>query len=177
MPQNDDLGIIFFEQPVTPETPPKKSYWTPEKVTDLKALWEQGYSAGRIAGVLGNISRNAVIGKLHRMGLPRRPQDKNKQYHMKRVRTIPQNAPHRPSRARRLVLPPTPLPPQPVDDNRPGVSLFDLTPHSCRAVIRTSEVAADKEAHFCGERVQDNQSFCPGHYALYYNIPRLVAAE
>jgi len=47
--------------------------WTDERVETLKALWGQGMSASEIAGVLGNVSRNAVIGKAHRLGLSGRP--------------------------------------------------------------------------------------------------------
>ena len=43
--------------------------WTDERVEQLKKLWEAGLSASQIAGELGNITRNAVIGKVHRLGL------------------------------------------------------------------------------------------------------------
>ena len=43
--------------------------WTPERVELLKSLWCQGHSASRIATVFGDVSRNAVIGKAHRLGL------------------------------------------------------------------------------------------------------------
>ena len=43
--------------------------WTEDRVEQLKKLWEAGLSASQIAGELGNITRNAVIGKVHRLGL------------------------------------------------------------------------------------------------------------
>lgn len=43
--------------------------WTDERVELLKRLWSDGLSASRIAGELGGITRNAVIGKVHRLGL------------------------------------------------------------------------------------------------------------
>ena len=43
--------------------------WTDERVEQLKKLWESGLSASQIAAELGNITRNAVIGKVHRLGL------------------------------------------------------------------------------------------------------------
>lgn len=43
--------------------------WTEERVARLKALLERGWSAGEIAEELGDVSRNAVIGKVHRLGL------------------------------------------------------------------------------------------------------------
>ena len=43
--------------------------WTNERVELLKKLWTDGLSASQIAGELGGVTRNAVIGKVHRLGL------------------------------------------------------------------------------------------------------------
>ena len=43
--------------------------WPHNRVEQLKKLWEAGLSASQIAAELGNVSRNAVIGKVHRLGL------------------------------------------------------------------------------------------------------------
>jgi GcrA cell cycle regulator len=43
--------------------------WTDDRVELLKRLWAEGLSASQIAGELGGITRNAVIGKVHRLGL------------------------------------------------------------------------------------------------------------
>src|SRR5207342_1846126 len=43
--------------------------WTDERVEMLKKLWADGLSASQIAAELGGITRNAVIGKVHRLGL------------------------------------------------------------------------------------------------------------
>src|SRR5207247_7634706 len=43
--------------------------WTDERVEALKKLWTDGLSASQIAAELGGITRNAVIGKVHRLGL------------------------------------------------------------------------------------------------------------
>ena len=47
--------------------------WTDERIDKLKALWEKGMTASQIAEELGGVSRNAVIGKAHRLGLQSRP--------------------------------------------------------------------------------------------------------
>jgi len=56
--------------------------WTDERVEQLKRLWAEGYSASQIAAQMGGVTRNAVIGKAHRLKLagrvknqPRRPND------------------------------------------------------------------------------------------------------
>ncbi|MCA1970817.1 MAG: GcrA cell cycle regulator, partial [Rhizobium sp.] len=46
--------------------------WTDERVERLKRLWSEGLSASQIAAQLGGVSRNAVIGKVHRLNLPGR---------------------------------------------------------------------------------------------------------
>ena len=46
--------------------------WTDERVDRLKKLWADGLSASQIAAELGGVSRNAVIGKVHRLNLPGR---------------------------------------------------------------------------------------------------------
>jgi GcrA cell cycle regulator len=47
--------------------------WTDQRIDQLKALWEKGLTASQIAEELGGVSRNAVIGKAHRLGLKSRP--------------------------------------------------------------------------------------------------------
>ncbi|HEX8126989.1 MAG TPA: GcrA family cell cycle regulator [Allosphingosinicella sp.] len=47
--------------------------WTDERIDRLKELWTQGNTASQIADELGGVSRNAVIGKAHRLGLQSRP--------------------------------------------------------------------------------------------------------
>ncbi|MXP25534.1 GcrA cell cycle regulator [Altererythrobacter indicus] len=47
--------------------------WTEERIETLRKLWEGGSTASQIAEELGGVSRNAVIGKAHRLGLKSRP--------------------------------------------------------------------------------------------------------
>jgi GcrA cell cycle regulator len=47
--------------------------WTDQRIDQLKTLWEKGLTASQIADELGGVSRNAVIGKAHRLGLKSRP--------------------------------------------------------------------------------------------------------
>ena len=47
--------------------------WTDERIEKLTKMWEGGSTASQIADELGGVSRNAVIGKAHRLGLKARP--------------------------------------------------------------------------------------------------------
>ena len=84
--------------------------WTEERVELLRKLWLEGLSASQIAGVLGEgVTRNAVIGKVHRLKLSGRA----KPTAAPRVRTTPRPATAAtPGPARRLASPSTPRPAQ-----------------------------------------------------------------
>ena len=47
--------------------------WTDDRIDTLRTMWEKGMTASQIAEALGDVSRNAVIGKAHRLGLEQRP--------------------------------------------------------------------------------------------------------
>ena len=51
--------------------------WTEEKVNRLKELWGKGKTASQIAEIIGGISRNAVIGKAHRLNLSAKIKTRN----------------------------------------------------------------------------------------------------
>ena len=52
--------------------------WTDEKVTKLREFWTKGHTASQIAELLGETTRNAVIGKAHRLNLEERAPSKAK---------------------------------------------------------------------------------------------------
>jgi len=61
--------------------------WTDERVEQLKKLWADGLSASQIAAQLGGVSRNAVIGKVHRLKLSGRGKTTSTQTRSKKVNT------------------------------------------------------------------------------------------
>ncbi len=60
--------------------------WNDERVELLKKLWSEGLSASQIAGRLGSVTRNAVIGKVHRLGLSGRATTSRMKTHRPRAR-------------------------------------------------------------------------------------------
>ena len=60
--------------------------WTDERVEQLKKLWAEGLSASQIAGRIGGVTRNAVIGKVHRLGLSGRATTSRMKSHRARPR-------------------------------------------------------------------------------------------
>ena len=66
--------------------------WTDERVELLKKLWADGLSASQIAAELGGITRNAVIGKVHRLGLSGRAKSSSSASPRPRRRSDPHRA-------------------------------------------------------------------------------------
>ncbi len=78
--------------------------WTDERVETLKRMWAEGQSASQIAKELGGVTRNAVIGKVHRLGLSNRDEEEPE------VELAPEAAPP-PKASPKVAAPPPPPPP------------------------------------------------------------------
>ena len=65
--------------------------WTDEKIEKLKELWGKGNTASQIAEIIGGVSRNAVIGKAHRMSLSAKIKHRKLNYSNKNNEQLFQN--------------------------------------------------------------------------------------
>ncbi len=88
--------------------------WTDERVEQLRKLWSDGLSASQIATEIGGVSRNAVIGKVHRLGLSGRTK-------------APAAAPARPVRKAPVAAAPAPRPVAPAPQTEPRPQAFGNT--------------------------------------------------
>jgi len=86
--------------------------WTDERIDTLKTMWEGGQTASQIAEALGGVSRNAVIGKAHRLGLQSRPSPV-KPNEPAAAAPAPAPAPAAPAPAPVVAAPPPPPPAPP----------------------------------------------------------------
>ena len=92
--------------------------WTDERIATLKKMWEGGATASQIADELGGVSRNAVIGKAHRLGLKARPSPvKPNEEKPEPKKTAPAPVAARPVAKKPL---PAPARPQPAAEARPA---------------------------------------------------------
>jgi GcrA cell cycle regulator len=92
--------------------------WTDERVETLKKMWADGQSASQIAKELGGVTRNAVIGKVHRLGLSNRAggsgeSEVEEEIAPAAARPVPE-APRAPEPAKAAEARPAVAPPQPV---------------------------------------------------------------
>lgn len=90
--------------------------WTDERIENLRSMWEKGLTASQIADELGGVSRNAVIGKAHRLGLKSRPSPVKATEKVKTVKPAPAPKPAAPPPAPRAAAP---VAPRPVAPPRP----------------------------------------------------------
>ena len=156
--------------------------WTEERIAELKRLWSEGYSASQIAERLGGITRNAVIGKAHRLHLPSRPSPIQRQIGERRMRSRPSM---RPAAMRTTtvdtVRAPMPVPmiarPLPAKPMRTGPidysSALTLTDRHCHWPIGHPNEAG---FHFCGAPAVSGRPYCGAHCQQAYRKTDEAAA-
>jgi GcrA cell cycle regulator len=142
--------------------------WTDERVELLKKLWQEGLSASQIAKQLGGVTRNAVIGKVHRLGLSGRAAPS------KPARTVfkaprPARPAQAPSAPRRLIEPSSlvaqPAPVRYVDETPGTATVLTLGAHMCKWPI--GDPSADSFT-FCGRRTDEAGPYCHEHAQVAY---------
>jgi GcrA cell cycle regulator len=156
--------------------------WTDERVELLKKLWSEGLSASAIASELGGVTRNAVIGKVHRLGLSGRAKAPSQQ---PQRRAKPTRAPSHPMRTPSFVrgnvalaadLSPAPqLQPQEAPAPRPvhdvviplseRVTIMELREQMCRWPLGDP---GREDFRFCGSRIGPAGPYCSHHAAIAY---------
>lgn len=146
------------------------SGWTEERVELLGKLWGEGRSASQIAGVLGGgVTRNAVIGKVHRLGLAARAKAGGPApvRAAKPVRAAPAAVRLRPAEAG--AMPPAILQPAPVPEAMipvsERVSILELRENMCRWPIGDP---TSPDFGFCGQRSATGLPYCTHHCRIAY---------
>lgn len=158
--------------------------WTTERVELLKKLWGEGLSASQIAGELGGVTRNAVIGKVHRLGLSGRAKTPAPTSKPRRSRPSTPSAStasgSRPSASQPQSRGATALKmaPAPVAEVKPAAEpIAELVPISERATILTLTERTCKwpigdpsreDFYFCGRHSEPGVPYCPYHCKLAY---------
>ncbi|QRM54097.1 GcrA family cell cycle regulator [Sinorhizobium sp. BG8] len=160
--------------------------WTDERVERLKKLWSEGLSASQIAAQLGGVSRNAVIGKVHRLNLPGRAKSGGTPTAARPKR--PTSAPRAPNYAARVTTRTVARPAgatvikeeievdfdieqeivpagNVVVPMSRRLELTELTERTCKWPIGDP---LKEEFHFCGNDSPDNSPYCNYHQRLAY---------
>jgi GcrA cell cycle regulator len=161
--------------------------WNDERVDALKKLWADGLSASQIAGRLGGVTRNAVIGKVHRLGLAGRATTSRMKSHRPRVRTL-QAAKRGMMRARPPAAGNSPLKNLYMADTEPYVPpaeelviplnerkyIQTLTESCCRWPIGDPQ---QPDFHFCGKKKIPGLPYCEVHARRAFQPPQARRRE
>jgi GcrA cell cycle regulator len=139
--------------------------WTSERVAQLRGCVSAGLTCSQIAAEIG-VSRNAVIGKMSRLGLSRPRSMAAAERQRAAGRSRSDNVTRLFSQHRILMrLPPEPLQPPETIRNGNGCSLLELTPGKCRWPI--NEPGAP-DFCFCAHQKVEGLPYCVGHARIAY---------
>ncbi len=155
--------------------------WNDERVELLKKLWSEGLSASQIATRLGAVTRNAVIGKVHRLGLSGRATTSRMKSHRPRPRVVVAKRPT--TKPKVAVGGNTALQRLYQTDTEPWVgpaeevtiplnerkSIQTLEETNCRWPIGDPQ---EVEFHFCGRSKMQGLPYCEGHARRAYQPPQ-----
>ena len=143
--------------------------WTEEKVAKLKELWSKGHTASQIAEALGDTTRNAVIGKAHRLNLEARAPSKNSSQSSTTVNRSARrgSAPiSRKAKFQSILLDKNFEPENPK-------SLEELTDQTCKWPIGHPN---EEKFYFCGRKPEGEFPYCKLH-VLYAFQPKGTKEE
>ncbi len=156
--------------------------WTDERVELLKKLWSEGLSASQIAGELGGVTRNAVIGKVHRLGLSGRakapqPQAQRPKKPLARPSTPVRDAGQPVSIGATALKAETTPAPRPQAAPQPSLTSLSDEPLIHNAtVLQINEQTckwpvgdpSSSDFHFCARRSETGIPYCGYHARLAY---------
>lgn len=154
--------------------------WTEDRVEILTKLWAEGLSASQIATKLGGVTRNAVIGKVHRLGLsgrakPSRPAVRRASKPAKARAKTPAIA--RTSKPATPVVAAPPAPP-PVEakplPNGEYATILTIRDHMCKWPIGDP---TETDFRFCGRKIKAGEPYCEAHCNVAYQPSRRRGAS
>lgn len=147
--------------------------WTTEMVNKLEKMWQSGLTTNEIAKQLG-VSKNSVVGKVHRLSLIARPSPiKKKDEEDELPLEEPAKKSPKPKKEESNKAPSYPSNPAPVKEEKPiktkgCIKLSELNNHTCRWPIGDPK---DDHFCFCGNKVRAGQTYCDEHAAIAYVKP------
>ena len=145
--------------------------WTDERVETLKKLWAEGLSAAQIANKIGGVTRNAVIGKVHRLGLsgratPAKPQRGCAPAAAEKEASAPAKAAR--EEVKSVIPEPDFIAPL-VLDSGDAATVSTIGNNMCKWPIGDP---AREDFHFCGQSTLSGKSYCAYHARMAFQPPQ-----
>ena len=134
--------------------------WDEKKIEILKNEWGKGKTASQIAELIGGISRNAVIGKAHRLNLSTKIKSRNISYNT----SIKENGDRKLSQINRRSKFKSLLLDKNFEEAK-NISLEDLNENTCKYMEGHPN---EKSSSFCGRKSVEKFSYCPLHLMIVY---------
>ena len=147
--------------------------WTDDRVELLKKLWAEGLSAAQIANKMGGVTRNAVIGKVHRLGLsgratPAKPQ-RGCSPAAERKSGSSSSAPKERRPEVKSVIPEPEFIAPLVLDTGYRTTVSTIGNNMCKWPLGDP---AREDFHFCGQKTLSGKSYCAYHAHLAFQPPQ-----
>ena len=149
--------------------------WSDDRVEQLKTLWTEGLSASQIARALGGVTRNAVIGKVHRLGLSGRaktpssaaprPRKARPAQHMMRVSRPVSRGNTALAHAFEVEMEPDPIAYDNVVPMSQRLTLLELNESTCHWPVGDP---SNPEFFFCGGKALSGLPYCAHHSRVAY---------
>ena len=140
--------------------------WTDEAVEELKRMWDRGMTTGQIAKAL-NVTKNSIIGKVHRLCLTARPSPIKKAPETKNEKTVKTVKEEQKISAENRLAERVPSKESTAIEET-NIPLVKLDNHTCRWPLGDPR---DDDFCFCGKRVKTGQTYCEEHAAVAYVKP------
>jgi GcrA cell cycle regulator len=145
--------------------------WTDEAVEELKKMWDKGMTTGQIAKAL-NVTKNSIIGKVHRLCLTARPspikkssdKPEKKATAPKLAKDVKKETTKSVSKKETSVVAEAEKKVAPVIEET-NIPLVKLDNHTCRWPMGDPR---DEDFCFCGKRIKTGQTYCEEHAAVAY---------
>ena len=134
--------------------------WTEEKVNRLKDLWGKGNTASQIAEILGGVSRNAVIGKAHRLNLSAKIIKRSTAHSTNNLKFKEKNLNKKSRKFKFTSLL--------LDKNfepAKNLGLEELNENTCKYMEGHPD---ESSSSFCGRKTVEKFSYCPLHLMIVY---------